>query len=209
MTSYILTVLFFGVLSICPTLLLAKSMYITDRIEAGLRSGIGIEQRIVAMVKTGDPVELLEGDKTWSKVRLNDGTVGWIATRFLVDQVKPVNLTDPTLQGELKGLREKNQGLSREKELLNQEKKNLLEEVKKLTQSLQHEKAQGISPELAALKTKNEKLDKEIALYKKQLDDLMQKGKDRPSDEKVKWFFAGSAVLGFGLALGWLFSKGR
>ncbi len=205
----ILAVLCLGVLSLCPTPLWAKSMVITDRIEVGLRSGTGIEQQIITMVKTGDQVELLEGDKNWSKVRLADKTVGWIATRFLVDSIKPANLADPKMQEELRGLKEKNQNLFREKELLSREKGKLIEEVQKLTQSLQHEKTTQPSPELNELKTKNEKLDKEVALYKKQVADLSSNGKGPSSEDSIKWFFAGSVVLCFGLLLGWLFSRIR
>lgn len=72
----------------------AKSMYITDRIEVGVRSEAGIEKGIVGMVKTGDRVVILEGDNTWSKIRMADGTVGWIASRFLVDQINQAPFTD-------------------------------------------------------------------------------------------------------------------
>jgi SH3 domain protein len=209
MAHQLFGVLFLGILSLCPIPLWAKSMYITDRIEVGLRSGTGIEQRIIAMVKTGDPVELLEGDKNWSKIRLADRTVGWIATRFLVDQVKSSHSSDPNLQEELRGYKEKNQNLFREKELLSREKEKLLDEVKKLTATLQQEKIVQPSTGLIELKIKNEKLDKEVALYKKQIVDLSQKGRERPNEDKLKWFFAGSAVLCFGLVLGWLFSLGR
>jgi SH3 domain protein len=209
MFYHFLAVFLLGSLSLCPTPLWAKSMYITDRIEVGLRSGTGIEQRIITMVKTGDQVEVLEGDKNWSKVRLPNKTTGWIATRFLVDQGKPAKLADPNLQEELRGLKEKNQNLFREKELLNGEKEKLLDELKRLNQTLQQNKTVQPSSELTELKTKYEKLGKEIALYKKQIADLSQKGQDQPKEDKVKWFFAGSAVLCFGLALGWLFSRGR
>ncbi|MFH0786376.1 MAG: TIGR04211 family SH3 domain-containing protein [Pseudomonadota bacterium] len=209
MVYHILAVFCLGILSLCPNPLWAKSMVITDRIEVGLRSGTGIEQQIVTMVKTGDQVEVLEGDKNWSKVRLADKTVGWIATRFLVDSIKPANSADPKMQEELQGLKEKNQNLFREKELLNREKGKLIEEVRKLTQSLQQEKTTQPSPELDELRTKNEKLDKEVALYKKQVVDLSSKGKGQSGEDNIKWFFAGSVVLCFGLLLGWLFSRIR
>jgi SH3 domain protein len=209
MANPILAVLFLGVLSLCPTPLWAKSMYITDRVEVGLRSGTGIEQRIITMLKTGDQVDLLEGDKNWSKVRLADGTAGWIATRFLVENIKPAFLADSKIQEELRGLKEKTQNLSQEKESLIREKEKLSEEIKKLTQTLQQEKTTLPSSQLEELKTKNEKLDKEIALYKKQMAELSQKGKGQSSEDGIKWFFSGSAVLCFGLALGWFISRFR
>lgn len=209
MPAFIRIILFLGLLFLGQNTLWAKTMYITDRIEVGVRSGTGIEQRIIGMVKTGDPVEWLEGDKNWSKIRLADKTVGWIASRFLVDQVKPSGMGNPNLQEEIKGLKDKNQNLAKEKDLLSQEKGKLVEEVKKLTQTLQAEKEKPPSPELTGLKTKNEELSKEVSLYKKQLADLTQQSKNQPKDERVKWFFAGSLVLCMGIFLGWIFSRGR
>ena len=118
-----------GALFLCPSHLWAKTMYITDRIELSLRSGTGLEYRTLTMVKTGDRVEVLEGDKNWSKVKLANGTIGWINTCFLVDQVKAAVPSDSKIQEDLRGLKEANQNLVREKEILIQEKNSLLKEV--------------------------------------------------------------------------------
>ncbi len=201
-----------GALFFCPTSLWAKTMFITDRIEISLRSGIGLEYRALTMLKTGDRVEVLEGDKNWSKVKLPDGTIGWINTRFLVDQVKIAASVDPKIQEELRSLKETKQTLSRENENLIQEKNRLLKEVgelKGLNQTLTQEKNKQFSPELAALKTKNEQLDQDVALYKKQVDHFRQMEKKGQNEERIKWFLIGSLVLAVGLLLGWLLSRSR
>jgi SH3 domain protein len=207
-----LTILIMGTFFLCPIPLWAKSMYITDQIEIGLRSGIGLEYRVLSMVKTGDRVEVLEGDKNWSKVKLQDGTVGWINSRFLSDQIKPVIPLDPKFREELRGVKEANQTLAQEKEILTKEKNRLnkeLEEAKKLTHSLQQEKTKRISPELTDLKAKNQQLDQEVSVYKKQAAEFSQKDKKQRTEEMIKWFLAGSAVLFLGLVLGWFLSRGR
>ena len=207
-----LNTLIIGCLIFCPASLWAKTMYLTDRIEVGLRSGAGIEQRIITMVKTGDRVEVLEGDQNWSKVRLADGKIGWLATRFLVDQIKAASSSDPKIQEELRNLKDINQNLVRENEGLNQEKNRLLqkiEEATKLTQTLQHEKNRPVSPDLAELKLKNDQLSKEVALYKKQIADSGLKEKRPVYDDRVKWFLAGAAVLILGLVLGFFIARSR
>lgn len=212
MAPHFLTALIIGSLFLCPATLWAKSMYITDRIEVGLRSGTGIEQHIITMVKTGDRVEVLEGDKNWSKVKLPDGKIGWIASRFLVDQIRSASQMDPNSQEELRKLKEINQNLAQEKEGLNQEKNRLLqkiEEAAKLTQTLQQENHRRLPPDLANLKSKNDELIKEVTLYKKQLADLNGKEREIPREDRIKWFLAGAAVLVLGLLLGWLTTRGR
>lgn len=201
-----------GVLCFYPTSLWAKVMYITDRIEIGVRSGTGIEQRIVTMVKTGDKVQVLEGDKTWSKVQLPDGKVGWISTRFLVEQVKTISSADPKMQEELRGLKENSQTLVQEKEALIQEKRKLIQdlaEAKQSIQTLRQEKTIAHLPEMTELTAKNQKLEKEISQYKKQIVDLNQKEKTDTSGDHIKWFLSGAAVLILGLILGWITNRGR
>jgi SH3 domain protein len=179
-------------------------MYITDRIEVGLRSSTSIEQRTIAMLKTGDSVQVLEGDKNWSKVKLPNGTVGWLATRFLVDQVKPSNQAETRVQEELRGLKEKNQSLEQEKGKLLQE----MEETKKQNSLLVQEKNRPETPGVQELTAKNEKLEKEVAAYKKQLINRGS-GEKGLNNSQIIWFLAGSGVLLFGLFIGLLLARGR
>jgi SH3 domain protein len=201
-----------GALFLCPSFLWAKTMFITDRIEISLRSGTGMEYRTLTLLKTGDRVEVLEGDKNWSKVKLPDGMTGWINTRFLVEQIKIAPSVDPKIQEDLRGLKETNQNLIREKEIFIQEKSRLIKEIdeaKNLVQSLTQEKNKRISPELIALQTKNEQLNQEIAQYKNQVAHFNQKEKAGRTAEQIKWFLVGSLVLAVGLLLGWFFSRNR
>ena len=201
---------FVGALLLVHASLWAKSMVITDRIEVGLRSGIGIEQRIVSTLKTGDRVEVLEGDRTWSKVRLPNGTVGWLATSFLVDTVRSqVPLPDPKIQEELRGLKEANQHLARQLNDLSQERERLLKETedgKRLISTLQQEDRRPLSVEAAQLKARNEQLEKEILFLKKQ---GAVKNETPGSGQHIPWFLAGSGVLFLGLVLGWVMNRGR
>jgi SH3 domain protein len=212
MTPRIWPILIAGLLFFYTPSLWAKTMYITDRIEVGVRSSTGIEQRIVTMVKTGDRVEVLEGDNNWTKVKLPNGTVGWLATRFLVDSVKPAPAADSKLQEDLRGLKEKNQALTQEKDGLVQEKSHLvkeLEEVKKQNGLLAQERKGVATPALQELTAKNEKLEKEIINYKRQLAEPGRMEKNSTPDSQVKWFLAGSGVLFLGLLLGWLTGRVR
>jgi SH3 domain protein len=201
-----------GVILISASPLWGKSMFITDRIEVGVRSGIGLEQRFVASVKTGDRVEVLEGDQSWTKVKLPNGAVGWVATRFLVGEVRSNLAADSKFMEELKGLKETNQNLMRREEMHKQEQDKLLREIeggKKVITVLQQEKQNRAAPELALLKARNEQLEKLAADYKQQIVQGQQKEKFRFNSDQVIWFLAGSGVLFLGVLLGWLANRGR
>ena len=199
-----------GLMLFSSSPLWAKTMFITDRIEVGVRSGIGIEQKFVASVKTGDRVEVLEGDQNWTKVKLPNGTVGWVATRFLVDQVRTATTMDPKTQEELKGVKDQNLALSKQLEGYQQEREKLLkenEEGKKALQVLQQEKEGRVAPELNQLKARNDQLEKQIIDLKQQAASNQQRGKNRYLNEQILWFLSGSGVLFVGLILGWLASR--
>ena len=199
-----------GLLLLSSSPLWAKTMFITDRIEVGVRSGIGIEQKFVATVKTGDRVEVLEGDQNWTKVKLPNGTVGWVSTRFLVDQVRTATALDPKAQEELKGVKDQNLALSKQLESYKQEREKLLkenEEGKKALHDLQQEKQGRVAPELNQLKARNDQLEKQINELKQQAAANQQRGKNQRLNEQIWWFLSGSGVLFIGLILGWLASR--
>ncbi|OZG71335.1 hypothetical protein BTA51_21990 [Hahella sp. CCB-MM4] len=67
----------------------ADTRYIDDTLYAPLRSGEGLEFRVVHKgVKSGTPVELLSTnpDSGYSKIRTPDGIEGWLPTRFLINE---------------------------------------------------------------------------------------------------------------------------
>lgn len=191
----------------------AKSMVITDRIEVGVRSGIGIEQKFIGTIKTGDRVEVLEADPNWSKVKLANGTIGWVATRFLVDQVRPAAATaDPRALEELKAVKEQNLALAKQLEGYKQEREKILkekEEAKGALQALQQEKQTRVAPELDQLKAQNAGLQKQIQDLQQQTEAFRKHEKNQVLTEQIGWFLAGSGVLFVGLIFGWLASRGR
>jgi SH3 domain protein len=196
-----------GLMILSASPLWAKTMFITDRIEVGVRSGIGIEQKFVATAKTGDRVEVLEGDQNWTKVKLTNGVVGWVATRFLVDQVRTATAPDSKTPEELKGVKDQNVALSKQLENYKQEREKLLKENaegKKALQDLQQEKQGRIAPELNQLKAHNDQLEKQIIELKQQVAANQQRGNNQRLNEQIWWFLSGSGVLFIGLILGWL-----
>lgn len=201
-----------GLMLLSSSPLWAKTMFITDRIEVGVRSGIGIEQKFVASVKTGDRVEVLEGDQNWTKVKLPNGAVGWVSTRFLVDQVRTATAMDPKMLEELKGVKDQNLALSKQLETSKQEREKLSkenEEGKKALQDLQQEKQSRVVPELNQLKARNDQLEKQINELKQQATSSQQREKNQRLNEQIWWFLSGSGVLFIGLILGWLASRGK
>ena len=63
--------------------------YVTDQLEITLRSGQSTKHQIIRMLPSGTPVELLETDEEtkYSRIRTSDdGTEGWVLSRYLDEQ---------------------------------------------------------------------------------------------------------------------------
>jgi SH3 domain protein len=68
--------------------LAAETMYVTDIFEVTMRSGTSTANSIVRMLKSGEPVTVIEHDlvSKYSLVQSSDGKQGYVITRFLMDQ---------------------------------------------------------------------------------------------------------------------------
>lgn len=55
-----------------------------------LRSGAGTEFRILAAVQPGQPLDILERDERWTRVRTREGKTGWISAGYLSPEAPPV-----------------------------------------------------------------------------------------------------------------------
>lgn len=87
-------------LAVMCTTALAESFYVNDVVKVTLRSGPGYDHKILAVLNSGDPVELVERGKDWSRVRVPDGPEGWMATRLLT-QKEPNTLKIKRLEARL------------------------------------------------------------------------------------------------------------
>ena len=95
----------------------AVTMYVTDKIEIMMRRGASTEYKIIKKLLSGDPVDVLETQGSWTRIRIQDGMEGWVNTQFLTEQ-KPKEVELGYLQAE--------------KEKLSNEVNSLSEKNKKL-----------------------------------------------------------------------------
>jgi len=65
------------------TVVQAETMYVGDIIKITVRTGPGINHKIVAMINSGERVEVLKPEDEWSLVRITNGKEGWVLSRFL------------------------------------------------------------------------------------------------------------------------------
>lgn len=180
--------------------------YVKPSSEVAVRRGQGTEFKIVALIKDGSEVVLLEENDAYAHVRLANGKDGWMLKRFLSP--------DPPLAEVVASLRmEKEEVLAREsnaRQELEELSVALGQSETQLTaiqierdraveayEALQRDTADvvKIKKDLVQTKLNNEQVNADLVSLRQENDSLK-------NDKKMNWFLAGSGVFLAGLIIG-------
>lgn len=171
--------------------LFAKDIYVSGVTKITMRTGPGVEHKIVVMLTSGSKLEILEFQKDWSMVKTQDGKSGWVLSRFLTEQVPQTLLV---LQ-----LKKENQRLETALETAQEKARSLASKNQSLV---------GIEEKYKQLEQASAdylKLDAEykavVKQSKEQKAHLVTLEKNMNDEEKL-WFLSGAGVLIFGFILG-------
>lgn len=188
----------------------AEILYIKPSLEVFMRKSQGDNARIVATVPMGTAVELLQGGKEWSRVRLQGGTEGWVRSRFLgtsplipVANIKPGvgpdgTVTDP--QGRFRDLAEENDRMRKELAACTTDRSTLADKYQTL--------AADPNSTLYA-KTHLGEAQRQIEDLRLKLADAQIECTVLKKNQSIKWFFTGGIVLLLGWLIGRLTGNGR
>ena len=61
----------------------ADTRYVSDELIITLRQGKSIQFKIIKTLKTGTPLEVLEEDESYLKVRTTDGIEGYVLRQYI------------------------------------------------------------------------------------------------------------------------------
>ncbi|MCK5508665.1 MAG: TIGR04211 family SH3 domain-containing protein [Desulfobacterales bacterium] len=198
------------------TAVYAETMYIADTIKITFRTGPGIDRKIIAMIKSGEKVEVLKSEEPveeWSFVRLTNGKEGWVLSRFLTpkepDELALIKLKKKhnALKNQASYLIEENKVYKKENKELNSElKKNkeLFNNIKSSYETLQKESA-----EFLELKSNYKKTSSQFAELTEKAGKLEEDLTKLLLHQNIKWFLSGAGVLLFGFIIGFSAKRQR
>lgn len=188
----------------------AEILYIKPSLEVLMRKNQGDKARIVATVPMGTAVELLQGGKEWSRIRLQDGSDGWVRSRFLgTSPLIPVANIKPRLglDGSANNPQENFRDIASDNERLRKELASCTTDRSTLA-----DKYQTLTTDPnSAIHTKThlgEALRKVEELRQKLVDAEIENTVLR-KNQSIKWFFIGGLVVLAGWLIGRLSSNGR
>jgi SH3 domain protein len=187
----------------------AQTRYVTDRTIVELRRGPSTEYLIVRNLEAGERVEVLEvnEEQGYSRVRVADqGTEGWILTRFLMAEpiarerlaVAERNLAAArervgTLEGE-------NRELARDRDAARTE----LEEAKAsyVTASRELAEIRTAAANVVDIRDQNTRLQQRLTQRDQEVEQLTADNATLAGRNSQNWFIVGAGVLLAGIVVG-------
>ncbi|MEC4675944.1 MAG: TIGR04211 family SH3 domain-containing protein [Nitrospirota bacterium] len=192
----------------------AETQYVSDSIVITMRAGKGDQYRVIRTLRTGTPLEILEEDSRYLKVKTPDGTEGWVLKRYISAR-KPKNLIISDLENQTDRLRNNLAALEKERD-------ELKDELRTFRKNLKAAKKEGsiLTKKLQWMTTRYNTLAKEAKNVTELIDErnrlqaennslseessrLMQENERHKRNEKIKWFLAGGGVF----FVGWISGK--
>jgi len=193
----------------------AETRYVSDRLEIQMRTGKGNQYRILRMLPSGTPLEVLETDQEngYSRVRTPSGVEGWVLSRYLMKgraardrladaekKLAQLELENRKLKAELADLRKAKGGLDQARSQLSRENRKLsqqLEEIKRTASSA------------LAIDAENKELKSRIVAYERQLQTLQQENDSLKDRTARDWFMVGAGVVLLGIIIGLIIPRIR
>jgi len=176
--------------------LFAEDIYVAGITKVTMRTGPGIENKIVDILTSGDKLELVEYQKGWSLVKTDQGRTGWVLSRFLTQDVPDLYIIEK--------LKKDNQDLILKLGAIEAESKVLADKNEALVQiEEKYNKLKQESADFLTLEVNYKKIMEEFAAQKGQIETLKN---NLNNDEKL-WFISGAGVFILGLLLGLITRK--
>jgi SH3 domain protein len=185
----------------------AAPVYVSDILYITLRTGQGDEFKILKTLKSGTKMELIEkSDDKYAKVRMEDGTEGYVQHRFLLEE--------PTAELKLASALDKVERLTREnsqlKEKYNktrselkdtQKERNKLEKTSSKLAKEQKE-LESVAAKPIQLDRENKELRTRNAELAKEAEELKRENSALSGESTRDWFLTGAGVIILGILIG-------
>jgi SH3 domain protein len=185
-----------------------QARFVTDRTIVELRRGPSTEYLILRNLEAGERVEVLEeNDAGYSRVRVADqGTEGWILTRFLTSEPIARERLAVT-ERNLSAARERVTGLEAETAALSREltaTRSELEQARTSHGTVSRELAdiRSASSNVVEIRDRNTSLQQRVLQLERQVEELTADNERLARRSNQNWFVVGAAVLLAGIVMG-------
>lgn len=182
---------------------LADTRYVADQLIITLREGMGNEYRVLRSLKTDTPMEVLEEQGRYLRVRLDDGTEGYVLKQYISSK-RPKSQRIEELRAEVERLTsevKEQADVLAEAEQARAEVELLQQQLRAKAQEL--DEIRELSDNALMLDKERKRLQRELSEAREELTKLQKENRTILSTVSVKWFLAGGGTL----FAGWIMGK--
>jgi len=186
----------------------ASVNYVSDQFKITMRSGMATDHKIISMLPSGHRLEVLaeDADKGYSKVRNEEGEVGYVLTRYLMDEpsarqqlaeakerLEALRQAPDQLAAELDALQTSHAKLAAEHEEVAAEKNRLEQELADFRKAF---------AEPVKVARERDALRQQLAGLIRQSEELKQEKQELENSSEQMWFLIGGGTIIAGIFLG-------
>lgn len=198
----------------------AETRYVVDQLVVDMRDAKGGHYNTVKNLRTGTPLEILEEDDKYVKVRIKSGEEGYILKQYVTKKT-PSPIVISRLERELASLKKEAEQLRHSSQAQIELKNNAEDELGQLDKALAQSKQelQELSKKYEDLRFQSEHIvqlaeekDALDAEHSKLLDEVQVLRKENEGfyrSKAIRWFLAGGGVFLFGWIIGKISRKNR
>jgi len=184
----------------------AETMYLTDNLEVAVRTGKGLEFKILAIVKSNDQFEVLGTEGEYANIKLSNGVEGWILRRYLTSE-NPKPIVIKNLTSKIEKLQTNRKSMEEEINMLKTTIGDLEETGKVQAEKIgiiekEYENLRGSSSHYLQLKEEHETLQKKMTRTDGHLSQVIIENEALQKKNNLMWFIAGSSAVLVGFIIG-------
>ncbi|AMK78219.1 hypothetical protein A1342_05230 [Methylomonas methanica] len=181
---------------------MARTAYVTDKVEVPLRSGESERTKIVKMLENGIPVSVLQEstENGYTYIQTNNGAEGFILSRYLTGE--------PSARTQLEAATKKLEALQEENKLLKTAQATGQEAGKERDRlSTELSELQQTAANAIQLKQQRDQLQERVIAVERELQQLKRENQALTDSSNQDWFLYGGGLALFGVLLGFILPK--
>ena len=189
------------------------TMYVSDILKLTLRTGPSIENKIIAVIESGQMMDVIKFGDEWSQVQLPNGKEGWVLSRYLTTS-ETHNIKLERLEAKHKNLMIQAAELLEENNRLEAENKRVgtdfnANQKQLVKMKADYEALKTEAAEFLTLKTNYKRAASQLAEQTAKAKQLEEELSSLEMNTYIKWFLAGSGVLIVGFIIGFSTKRQR
>jgi len=192
---------------------MAQTAYVSDELEIMVRSGKSASHRIIATLKSGKRLNVIEQDKAsgYSRVKLSPTREGWVLSRLLrktpaaKSQLAKAEASLAAFKKKFSASSKQLTTLSKQKGSLDSESSSL--KAKNAALSRELEQLKETSSNAVQILEERDQLQQRVVTTERELEILKRENATLVNSDSQDWFLVGAGVLLFGILLGFILPK--